>query len=148
VDLDIQRVVQLGKYLYQKLHIHPETELAIVFVEDDAMSELHEQWMGIQGPTDVLSFPMDELRPGTQQQLTEGLLGDIVISPQVAADHARIGGHSHADEIALLVTHGVLHLLGYDHHDDTQKEQMFSLQTELLAEFLGYAPPQLHEDEA
>src|SRR5699024_6879462 len=108
----------------EHLHIHPESELAVVFVDNDAMSHLHQEWMGLDGPTDVMSFPMDELRPGTQQKPAEGLLGDIVISPEVATDHANIGGHSVADEIALLVTHGLLHLLGYDHHDETTQQQM------------------------
>lgn len=145
-DIDIQRVVALGKHLYQGLHIHPESELAVVFVDNDAMSTLHQEWMGLDGPTDVMSFPMDELRPGTQQAPAEGLLGDIVISPEVATEHAERGGHSVADELALLVTHGLLHLMGYDHHDDEEKQQMFSLQDQLLEQFLGYAPPQLHDD--
>lgn len=142
-DLDIQRVVQLGKHLYTNLHIHPETELAIVFVDNDAMSQLHQEWMGLDGPTDVMSFPMDELRAGTHQEPARGLLGDIVISPQVASEHAQQGGHSVADEIALLVTHGLLHLLGHDHHDDDEKSTMFGLQDELLEAFLGYTPPKL-----
>lgn len=147
-DLDIQRVVSLGQHLYANLHIAPESELAVVFIDNDAMSHLHQEWMGLEGPTDVMSFPMDELRPGTQHMPAQGLLGDIVISPQVASEHAQLGGHSVADEIALLVTHGLLHLLGYDHHDDEEKHQMFTLQTQLLEQFLGYEPPQLHDDGA
>lgn len=145
-DIDIQRVMSLGKHLYHALYIAPESELAIVFVDNDVMSELHEEWMGLEGPTDVMSFPMDELRPGSDDAPAKGLLGDIVISPEVAAEHAGIGGHSVADEIALLVTHGLLHLLGHDHHDDAEKQQMFELQDQLLEEFLGYQPPQLHDD--
>lgn len=147
-DVDIQRVITLAQHLYEHLHIHPESELAVVFVDNAAMSHLHQEWMGLDGPTDVMSFPMDELRPGTQQKPAEGLLGDIVISPEVATDHANIGGHSVADEIALLVTHGLLHLLGYDHHDETTQQQMFEQQNQLLEQFLGYAPPQLHDDGA
>lgn len=147
-DVDIQRLLSLGKHLYTELHIAPDAELAIVFVDNDAMSQLHQDWMGLEGPTDVMSFPMDELRPGTEERLAQGLLGDIVISPEVAADHAQRGGHSVADEIALLVTHGLLHLLGYDHHDDDEKHQMFTTQNQLLAQFLGYTPPQLHNDGA
>jgi|SRR5690625_1062706 len=147
-DIDIQRVVNLGKHLYSNLHIGPDAELAIVFVDNDAMSDLHEEWMGLAGPTDVMSFPMDELRPGTPQEPADGLLGDIVISPEVASEQAASGGHNVADEIALLVTHGLLHLLGYDHHDDEEKHAMFTLQTELLQQFLGYEPPQLQHDGA
>lgn len=145
-DIDIQRVVSLGKHLYQGLHIHPESDVAVVFVDNDAMSYLHKEWMGLDGPTDVMSFPMDELRPGTQQAPSEGLLGDIVISPTVAAEHAAQGHHTVADEIALLVTHGLLHLLGFDHHDEEEKLHMFSTQNQLLESFLGYTPPQLTDD--
>ena len=147
-DIDVQRVMSLGEHLYARLHIAADAELAIVFVDNEAMSYLHHEWMGLEGPTDVMSFPMDELRPGTDQEPAHGLLGDIVISPEVAAEHASAGGHSAADEIALLVTHGLLHLLGYDHHDDDEKQQMFSLQNQLLEQFLGYEPPQLHDNGA
>lgn len=147
-DVDVERVLALGKYLYEKLHIHAASELAVVFVDNEAMSQLHSEWMGLEGPTDVMSFPMDELRHGTVQQPAQGLLGDIVISPEVAAEHAARGGHSVADELALLVTHGMLHLLGYDHHDPEEKHDMFSLQHQLLEEFLGYTPPTLQNEEA
>lgn len=146
-DIDIQTVVSLGKHLYQGLHIHPGSEVAVVFVDNAAMSVLHKEWMGLDGPTDVMSFPMDELRPGTHQAPAEGLLGDIVISPAVAAEHANQGEHSVADEIALLVTHGLLHLLGFDHHDEDEKNKMFSTQDQLLEQFLGYTPPQLTDSE-
>lgn len=142
-DIDIERVVSLGKHLFQTLHIHPESEVAVVFVDNDAMSFLHKEWMGLEGPTDVMSFPMDELRPGTHEAPAEGLLGDIVISPTVAAEHASQGGHTVADEIALLVAHGLLHLLGFDHHDEDEKQKMFDTQDQLLEQFLGYTPPQL-----
>lgn len=145
-DINIQRIVELADHLYQRLHIHPESELAVVFVDDDAMAALHQAWMGLDGPTDVMSFPMDQLRPGSANHPATGMLGDIVISPQVAAEHAAGGGHSTADELALLVTHGLLHLLGYDHHDDDEKHQMFSTQDQLLEEFLGYTPPQLTDN--
>jgi probable rRNA maturation factor len=94
------------------------------------------------GPTDVLSFPMDELRPGTPQRPTpEGLLGDIVLCPQVAAEQAKAAGHSAAAEMLLLTTHGMLHLLGYDHAEPEEKEEMFALQRELLSGFTGTAAP-------
>src|SRR5690625_2148614 len=147
-DVDVERVLALGKYLYEKLHIHAASELVVVFVDNEAMSQLHSEWMGLEGPTDVMSFPMDELRPGTVQQPAQGLLGDIVISPEVAAEHAARGGHSVANEIALLIAHGMLHLLGYDHHDAEEKDEMFRLQNQLLEEFLGYAPPELQDEEA
>src|SRR5699024_2947186 len=104
--------------------MHPESELAIVFVDNAAMATLHHQWVGLDGRTDAMSFPMDELRPGSVNHPATAMLGDIVISPQVATEHALGGGHSTADEIALLVTHRILHLLGYDHHGDDEKHQM------------------------
>lgn len=145
-DIDVERVVRLGKHLFESLHIRTASELAIVFVDNDAMSTLHQDWMGLDGPTDVMSFPMDELRPGSKEAPAEGLLGDIVISPEVATDHAVAGGHSLADELALLVTHGLLHLLGFDHHDAAEKQQMLSTQDRLLEQFLGYPPPQLTDN--
>src|SRR5699024_12842179 len=101
----IQLIVELAELLYQRLHIHPESELAIVFVDNDAMATLHQQWMGLDGPTDVMSFPMDELRPGSVNHPATVMLGDIVISPQVATEHVLVVLHSSADQISLLVTH-------------------------------------------
>jgi probable rRNA maturation factor len=108
------------------------------------MTELHVRWMGEEGPTDVLAFPMDELRPpqpgGTQGERDKadasgipGLLGDVVICPQVAAAQAKQARHGVADEIDLLCAHGILHLLGYDHGDPAEHAAMFGLQDRLLS---------------
>jgi len=116
----------------------------VLLVDEPAMTELHVRWMGAQGPTDVLAFPMDELRPpqpgGTHAEPGStdppdigGLLGDVVICPQVAAAQARSARHSLTDEIDLLCTHGILHLLGYDHGDPAEHATMFGLQDRLLA---------------
>ncbi|MDU6928261.1 MAG: rRNA maturation RNase YbeY, partial [Dermabacter sp.] len=95
-------------------------------------------WMDLEGPTDVMSFPMDELREGREGELApEGLLGDIVICPTVAAQQARIAGHSSEEEMLLLLTHGILHLLGYDHVEPEEERVMFTLQRKLLLTFLG-----------
>jgi probable rRNA maturation factor len=92
------------------------------------------------GPTDVMSFPMDELRPTKDdEEPEEGLLGDIVICPQVAATQAETAGHRLEDEMALLLTHGILHLLGYDHAEPDEHAEMFGLQARLLAEWVAYA---------
>jgi len=100
------------------------------------MEVLHIQWMDEPGPTDVLSFPMDELRPGSEGQLTPaGLLGDIVVCPQVAATQAEAAGHATINEILLLTTHGVLHLLGFDHAEPDEEKEMFGLQREILEAF-------------
>ena len=91
------------------------------------------EWMDEPGATDVLSFPMDELRPGKDDEEPEpGLLGDVVLCPQVAARQAHDAGHSTADELELLLTHGILHLLGYDHAEPDEEREMFGLQRQLL----------------
>jgi probable rRNA maturation factor len=102
------------------------------------MSELHQQWMDEPGPTDVLSFPMDELRPGSESEPTPpGLLGDVVLCPEVAAAQAVVAGHSTAEELLLLTTHGILHLLGFDHAEPEEEKEMFELQRRLLLTFLA-----------
>ncbi len=116
--------------------MHPDAELAIVMVDEGAMEQLHVQWMDEPGPTDVLSFPMDELRPGTEDRPTPaGLLGDIVVCPQVAAEQAVTAGHSTMEEILLLTAHGILHLLGFDHAEPDEEREMFGLQRDILIGF-------------
>ena len=96
------------------------------------------RWLGLEGPTDVMSFPMDELRPGTAEDPTEaGILGDIVLCPQVAEKQASAAGHSTTEEMLLLTVHGILHLLGYDHAEEEEKKVMFGLQRKLLLTFLA-----------
>jgi probable rRNA maturation factor len=100
------------------------------------MANLHEQWMDEPGPTDVLSFPMDELRPGTDDREPEpGLLGDVVLCPAFARAQAATAGHSLDEELDLLCTHGILHLLGYDHAEPDEEREMFGLQGKLLADW-------------
>lgn len=137
-DIDAARVLRLAEYALDQLHIHPAAELAIQFVDEDAMSLLHEQWMDEPGPTDVLSFPMDELRPGTlEEQTPAGLLGDIVVCPAYAEGQAEKAGHPLINEILLLITHGILHLLGYDHAEPDEEREMFGLQKQILDSFLA-----------
>ena len=132
-DIDVDVLARQARFMLDRLLIHPESELSLVFVDVPAMTELHVEWMDEPGPTDVLSFPMDELRPGVEGQHSEpGVLGDVVICPDVAAAQALTAGHSRDDEIALLLTHGILHLLGYDHGEPDEHEEMFGLQGELL----------------
>ena len=134
--LDEVRVLRLAEFALDFLHIHPAAELAIQFVGEDPMSLLHEQWMDEPGPTDVLSFPMDELRPGTEAEPTSpGLLGDIVVCPSYAEGQAEKAGHPLINEILLLVTHGILHLLGYDHAEPDEEREMFGLQKDILDSF-------------
>ena len=105
-----------------------QSDLTILFVDPDPIAELHERWMSLEGPTDVMSFPMDELRPGDGKTTMEGVLGDLVICPWVAAQQAAAAGHSTMQEMMLLTIHGILHLLGYDHVTSEQERQMFGLQ--------------------
>lgn len=137
-QIDAREFVDLARYVFDAMFLHPATELSITFVDEEAMSELHEEWMDLEGPTDVMSFPMDELREGREGELApEGLLGDIVICPTVAAQQARIAGHSSEEEMLLLLTHGILHLLGYDHVEPEEERVMFTLQRKLLLTFLA-----------
>ena len=133
VDLDEKALAGLSRFVLDELRIHPLAELSVLLVDSDAMAALHVQWMDETGPTDVLSFPMDELRPGTDDREPEpGLLGDVVVCPQVAAEQAAKNGHPAEQELHLLCTHGILHLLGYDHADPDEEKQMFDLQRDLL----------------
>jgi probable rRNA maturation factor len=135
-DLDETGVLDVVHFALQHLRVHPDAELALVLVDEAAMEQLHVQWMGEPGPTDVLSFPMDELRPGRDGELSaEGILGDIVLCPSVAAKQARTAGHSTMAEMQMLGVHGLLHLLGYDHGEPADHEEMFGLQAEILASF-------------
>lgn len=136
VDVDEAVLQRLISYSLAELHVHPDAELGIVLVDEAAMEHLHVQWMDEPGPTDVLSFPMDELRPGTEDEETPpGLLGDIVLCPQVAAEQAREAGHSTLDELLMLTCHGLLHLLGFDHAEPDEEREMFGLQRDLLVGF-------------
>ena len=136
IDIDEARVLRLAEYVLGALHVSADAELSIILVDEGAMEALHVQWMDEPGPTDVLSFPMDELRPGTQEEPTPaGLLGDIVLCPQVAETQALAAKHSTLDELILLTTHGTLHLLGFDHAEPAEEREMFGLQRELIASF-------------
>ena len=134
--LDEVKVLKLAGFALDRMKIHPGAELAIMFVDEPAMEALHIQWMDEPGPTDVLSFPMDELRPGTEHEPTPaGLLGDIVICPAVAERHADTAGHETMNEILLLTAHGILHLLGFDHSEPEEEKEMFGIQKSILEAF-------------
>ena len=136
IEADEAALQRLMIYALDQLHVHPDAELGIVLVDEAAMEQLHVQWMDEPGPTDVLSFPMDELRPGTEDALTPaGLLGDIVLCPQVAVSQAEAAGHSLTDELLLLTCHGLLHLLGFDHAEPEEEKEMFAVQKDLLVGF-------------
>jgi probable rRNA maturation factor len=148
-EVDEVALAAVARHVLGELHIHPLAELSVLLVDEKVMADLHERWMGEPGPADVLAFPMDELRPAGpphvgatrgdragpegQDSGPSALLGDVVLCPQVAAEQAREARHSVGDELELLCTHGLLHLLGYDHAEPEERAAMFSLQDQLLA---------------
>jgi probable rRNA maturation factor len=135
---DGPELVALSRYVLGELRVHPQADLCITLVDEAAMETLHVQWMDLPGPTDVMSFPMDELRPGREdQEPDEGVLGDIVLCPAVAAKQASEAGHATEEELLLLTTHGILHLLGFDHAEPDDEREMFELQRSLLLTFLA-----------
>jgi probable rRNA maturation factor len=150
IEIDEGELAALARHVLDDMRVHPLAELSVLLVDEPAMTELHVRWMGEEGPTDVLAFPMDELRvpqPGGPQgdrggpdtDPTDVLLGDVVICPQVAAAHAADADHDVQEEIDLLCTHGILHLLGYDHAEPAEQATMFGLQDRLLASWRAAA---------
>jgi probable rRNA maturation factor len=125
-------IVDVAAFALNKMGIHPDSDLGITLVDEDEITKLHIEWMNLPGPTDVLSFPMDELKPFSASD-GPGIIGDIVICPQFAAKQAV--NHSTADEISLLTVHGVLHLLGFDHVEEEEHKVMFGIQDKTLAEW-------------
>ncbi|ASY14372.1 probable rRNA maturation factor [Candidatus Planktophila dulcis] len=113
------------------MELNPECEISLTFVDPQEMEELHIKWMDEPGPTDVLSFPMD--LPESKGEVVT--LGDIVIAPAVAAAQAQSAGHSVEEEIYILATHGLLHILGYDHADPDEEKVMFALQEKIVKEW-------------
>ena len=136
LEVDLTRVQNLAEHVRDALRLHPLVDVGVIFVDEAPMTDLHVRWMDEPGPTDVLSFPMDELRPGSEEMLSaEGVLGDVVICPQVARRQAEIAGHEEINEILMLLTHGMLHLVGFDHAEPEEEKEMFALQKELLDSF-------------
>lgn len=136
VEVDEASVLRLVTFALDYLRVHPDADLSILFADVPAMEELHVQWMDEPGPTDVLSFPMDELRPGSiERQTPPGLLGDIVVCPEVAAAQAEDSGHDLMTEVRFLTLHGLLHLLGFDHAEPDEHARMFGLQDDILREW-------------
>ncbi len=136
IAVDETVLLRLMEYNLAELHVSPDADVAILLVDEGVMEALHVQWMDEPGPTDVLSFPMDELRPGTEDMpAPAGLLGDIVLCPQVAETQAVAAKHSTMDELVLLTTHGLLHLLGFDHAEPDEEREMFGLQKDLIVGF-------------
>jgi probable rRNA maturation factor len=139
--IDEHELLSLSKYVLAEMGIHPQAYLSIALVGVDAMEALHVRYMDEPGPTDVLAFPQDELRsPNDDSEPEPGILGDVIICPAVAATQAVEHHHSTADEVHLLCTHGILHLLGYDHAEPEEEREMFGLQDTLLAGWRASRP--------
>ncbi len=145
--VDEAALMRLAQHVLAALGVNPLAELSIVLVDEEAMAALHVQWMDLPGPTDVMAFPMDgedgtlaygrddPSSPGGPDGADPGpaLLGDVVLCPAVARRQAEAAGHGEQAELFLLTTHGILHLLGYDHGEPDEEREMFELQAKILA---------------
>ena len=135
-EVDAHELSRLSRFVMDQMRVHPLAELCIKIVDEATIAQLNEQWMDKEGPTDVLAFPMDELRPGlVTEEPEEGVLGDLVLCPAVAERQAKEAGHPTRDEVEMLTVHGILHLLGYDHAEPEEHREMFGLQDRLLDEW-------------
>lgn len=138
VDAPEDQIIEVARFAMAAMDVHPAAELSIQLVDTDTMADLHMQWMDLPGPTDVMSFPMDELTPGGRPDAADpgpSMLGDIVLCPEFAADQAKAQRHSYEHELAVLTVHGVLHLLGFDHAEPAEEKEMFGLQNRILADW-------------
>lgn len=141
VDLDERGLAQLARFVMDHMRVHPLAELCVKAVDEATIAELNQQWMEKEGPTDVLAFPMDELRPGLlDEEPEEGVLGDLVLCPVIAERQGETAGHGFEAELELLTVHGILHLLGYDHAEPEEHREMFGLQDDLLAAWRSRTP--------
>ena len=135
-DVDVTALSRLARFTMDQMRVHPMAELCIKLVDEATIAELNEKWMEKEGPTDVLAFPMDELRPGmVNEEPEEGVLGDLVLCASVAGRQAVEAQHSTSDELQLLTVHGILHLLGYNHAEPEEHAEMFGLQATLLTQW-------------
>ena len=149
IDVSERELISVARFVIAKMDVNPAAELSMVLLDTPAMADLHMRWMDLPGPTDVMSFPMDELEPGGRPDAPEpgpSMLGDIVLGPEFAVKQAETAGHSLGQELALLTVHGVLHLLGYDHAEPDEEKEMFALQRELLEEWVAEQVTAYHQD--
>lgn len=137
-EVDVAALTSLVRFVLRSMRLHPQTEVTVRLVDADTIAVLNERWMGKEGPTDVLSFPMDELTPGSGDEDDDedaGYLGDIALCPQIAEQQAPAAGHTTAEEVELLTVHGLLHLMGYDHAEPAEHAEMFAIQGKLLLQW-------------
>lgn len=118
------------KEVLNKLNLDNKTEVSITFVNNNEIKELNKQYRNIDKETDVLSFPFQN-----DLNLPVNILGDVIISTEKVISQSEEYGHSIEREMCFLIVHGILHLLGYDHHTKEEEEVMFSLQKKILADF-------------
>lgn len=130
-------LVDLAAFALKELLVDKRAELEISLVDEAEMTRLHEEWMDEAGPTDVLSFPMDELRPNELSENDEVpvVLGDVVICPDVARKQGDTAGHGMEQELRILLVHGILHLLGFDHLEPEEEAEMFALQGKIVKDW-------------
>lgn len=141
-EVDESDLTALAVFVMEQLRIDADAELSIVCVTPEAIAVLHEEYLDEPGPTDVMSFPMDELRPGEPgQPRPTGILGDVVLCPQFAQVQALAAGHGLHHELRILLTHGILHLLGFDHAEPAEEAAMFALQRSLVQQYETLAGP-------
>jgi probable rRNA maturation factor len=131
VSVDERRLISLMRIAAVEEGVDPRAEVTVLLVERPAMASLKEKWLGEPGPTDVLAFPMDEQIPDDEPYV----LGDIVICPDVAREQATESGEKVSEEVDLLVVHGFLHLLGYDHVRPQDARSMRHRERKILTEF-------------
>lgn len=131
VSIDEHRLVSLARLAAEEVGVDPRAEVTVLLVERHAMTSLKEKWLGETGPTDVLAFPMDDQVPEDEPYI----LGDIVICPDVAREQAEGAGAPVIDEVDLLLVHGFLHLMGYDHVKPQDARSMRHRERKILAEF-------------
>jgi len=149
LDVSAEELISVARFVIRRMDVNPAAELSMVLLDTNAMADLHMRWMDLPGPTDVMSFPMDEIEPGGRPDAPDpgpSMLGDIVLCPQFAADQAAAAGHSLGHELALLTVHGVLHLLGFDHAEPDEEKEMFALQRRLLEEWVAEQVEAYHSD--
>ncbi|MHB8329474.1 MAG: rRNA maturation RNase YbeY [Acidimicrobiales bacterium] len=150
--IDVGKWAELARHVLEAEGVRDDIEVSLLFVDEPTIAELNERFLGKLGPTDVLAFPIDEEPAPGGRSPDEGgtgpggpvvsedddvpvLLGDVVVCPTVAQRNAADHGVVLDDEVALLVVHGLLHLLGMDHVEDLEAERMESRERELLSRF-------------
>ena len=128
-------LISLAAHAIDFMKLDTRVELSILAVDEDEMERLHIEWMDEEGPTDVLSFPIDELRPNQEFIEGQATLGDVVLCPTVAQRQAHAAGHSTEIELEILLVHGILHLMGFDHRETAEEKEMFGLQSTIIKEW-------------